>query len=211
MSTPRRRSALPTILLAGALALSGCSVESDPADPAPAATSSQGGGTTATAAGDEAHNAADVAFLQGMIPHHAQAITMSDMFLAQDDSTITELAEQIKAAQQPEIDTMTGWLEEWGEEVPDSDGHMGMGGMDMDDMGMMSPDDMDDMGTMSGAGFDRMWLQMMIEHHEGAVEMAKEQEADGQHAGALALAADIVTTQEAEIVQMEAMLEDLDN
>ena len=211
MNTPRRRSALPTILLAGALTLGGCSVESEPADPAPAATSSQGGGTTATAAGDEAHNAADVAFLQGMIPHHAQAITMSDMFLAQDDSTITELAEQIKAAQQPEIDTMTGWLEAWGEEVPDSDGHMGMGGMDMDDMGMMSQDDMDGMDMMSGAGFDRMWLQMMIEHHEGAVEMAKEQEADGQHAGALALAADIVTTQEAEIAQMEALLEDLDN
>ena len=198
-----RRFVFPTMLLSGALILGACGADEDATPPA-------GGESTSQDASDVAqHNNADVDFAQGMIPHHAQAITMADMVLAQEDSTLTELAEQIKVAQQPEIDEMTQWLNAWGEEVPAADGHLGMGGMDMD--GMMSQDDLDMLMDMSGSGFDSMWLQMMIEHHEGAIEMAQEQVADGEYPDALDLAAQIISAQQSEIDQMRNMLESLDS
>lgn len=194
---------LPTLVLSTALVLGGCSVDEDSTAPVDGASTSQDATDVAQ------HNDADVEFAQDMIPHHAQAITMADMVLAQEDSTLTELAEQIKAAQQPEIDEMAGWLEAWGQEVPDADGHMGMSGMDMD--GMMSQDDLDSLMGLRDSGFDSMWLVMMIEHHEGAIDMAQEQIADGQHPDALDLAARIASAQQAEIEQMQDMLESLDS
>lgn len=194
---------LPTLVLSTALVLGGCSVDEDSTAPVDGASTSQDATDVAQ------HNDADVEFAQDMIPHHAQAITMADMVLAQEDSTLTELAEQIKAAQQPEIDEMAGWLEAWGQEVPDADGHMGMSGMDMD--GMMSQDDLDSLMGLRDSGFDSMWLVMMIEHHEGAIDMAQEQIADGQHPDALDLAARIASAQQAEIEQMRDMLESLDS
>jgi uncharacterized protein (DUF305 family) len=157
------------------------------------------------------HNAADVSFAQQMIPHHAQAVVMAKMAKTQaSDPKVKALAADIEAAQRPEIAQMSGWLKMWGEKVPvtdtDSDGS-GMGDMDSDDMpGMMSTGQMSRLGKASGALFDRMWLQLMVQHHEGAIEMAKVEQRDGQSADAVALAKTIEAGQTAEISTMQEML-----
>ncbi|OIJ26047.1 DUF305 domain-containing protein [Nocardioides luteus] len=155
------------------------------------------------------HNDADVTFAQQMIPHHQQAIEMAKAAETHAESQeVKDLAADIEAAQGPEIKTMTGWLEDWGEDVPDE----GMPGMDHGDMpsdgmtGMMSQDDMNELGNATGAAFDRMFLTMMIEHHEGAIEMAKTEQADGESADAKALAEDIETAQTEEIQTMQDLL-----
>jgi uncharacterized protein (DUF305 family) len=164
------------------------------------------------AASAEDHNAADVEFAQAMIPHHEQAVEMADLAVDQASSEeVRTLAEQIRDAQNPEIETLTGWLEGWGEEVPD--GGMDHGGMDMgeDDMdmdmdGMMSEEEMTELENATGTAFDEMFLEMMIEHHRGAVEMAETEQAEGSYQPALDMAEDIISTQNAEIDQMNGML-----
>lgn len=169
------------------------------------------GSTTVASTGEAGdNNDADVTFAQGMIPHHAQALVMADMAIdASVDDRLTNLAEQIKAAQKPEIDQMKGWLEAWGEPVEAGSGGHGMGGMGGDAMGagMMSDDEMGQMRGMSGTGFDRMWLTMMIRHHEGAIEMAEKHQTAGQSSEALALSKAIITAQQAEIYDMRTMLD----
>lgn len=158
---------------------------------------------------DAQFNQADVTFAQGMIPHHRQAIEMSA--LAEDRAAspeVKELAASIEAAQDPEIDTMTGWLEEWGEDVP-SDGMEGMdhGDMSGGDMpGMMTEEDLDNLEAASGAEFDQMFLTMMIAHHEGAIEMARTEQSEGENPDAIALAEKIETDQDAEIETMRGLL-----
>jgi uncharacterized protein (DUF305 family) len=179
-------------------------------------------GTDEPAAGDSAttsseHNEADVEFATDMIPHHAQALRMAAMAEARADSAeLRSLAADIEDAQGPEIDLMAGWLESWGEEVPDTDtGHMGTDhgamGDNMDDLdgmpGMMSDEELDALGEASGSPFDAMWLRMMIEHHEGAIEMARTEQDEGKNPDAVALAEDIEATQTAEIATMEDMLD----
>ncbi len=168
-------------------------------------------GTTAnpsSSAASEEHNDADVRFATEMIPHHQQAVEMSDMALEQGGTEVRELAERIQAAQAPEIETMTGWLQAWGEDVPETDGHGGMEGMDHSQMeGMMSPEDMEDLGSARGSQFDSMWLEMMVEHHDGAISMAQTQVADGLHPEAVALAENIAESQEVEIDEMKALLQ----
>ena len=146
------------------------------------------------------HNEADVSFAQDMIPHHRQATEMSAMVESRtENADIRELASKITAAQQPEIDLMSGWLKSWDEEVPEE-----MSGMDHSGgmPGMMSPDDMAGLEKASGEEFDRMFLTMMIAHHEGAIEMAKTEEADGAFADAIELARRIQKDQAAEIRTM---------
>ncbi|WP_461031705.1 DUF305 domain-containing protein [Streptomyces mayteni] len=155
------------------------------------------------------HNDADVTFAQRMIPHHQQAVEMADLALDQASSEeVRTLAEQIRAAQAPEIEALSGWLEEWGEEVPD--GGMDHSGMDMSegmDMGgMMSEEDMAELENASGADFDTAFLEMMTEHHQGAVEMAETEQANGAYQPALDMAEDITTSQTAEIDQMNQLL-----
>lgn len=175
-------------------------------------TASMKGSTTTTAAipADAAFNSTDVGFAQGMIPHHAQAVEMADMAL--DETTnadVKELATAIKAAQQPEIDQLTEWLEEWDQPVPDTDTGADhnmdrTSGMMMS--GMMSEADMERLGEASGTEFDRLWLEMMIQHHEGAITMANDEIADGKFADAKQMAQNIVTSQQAEIMTMEGLL-----
>lgn len=156
-----------------------------------------------------AFNDSDVAFAQGMIPHHAQAVDMAD--LAEDraaDPEVRDLAARIRAAQQPEIDLMEGWLEEWEHPMEggmDMDG-MDMGGMDMEDMGMVSEEDMDRLASASGAEFDRLFLTSMREHHLGAVAMAEEELRSGESPEAKELAQEIIDTQRAEIEEIDALL-----
>ncbi len=152
-------------------------------------------------AGSDA-NDADVAFAQDMIPHHQQAVEMSQLADGRADSdAVRDLSTDIEAAQGPEIETMTGWLEEWDAEVPDSSMQ------DMDMAGMMSTEDMSALENASGPEFDQMWLTMMIEHHEGAIEMAQTQQSDGENDEAVELAETIEETQAAEIEQMEQLLD----
>jgi uncharacterized protein (DUF305 family) len=148
------------------------------------------------------HNDADVTFAQDMIPHHRQAVEMADLAVDRaEDERVLDLAERIKAAQDPEIQEMTGWLEDWDEEVP-AEGEHSMDGM----TGMMSDEDMTALEAASGAEFDEMFLTMMITHHQGAVEMATTEIADGQAPEAIALAEAIIEAQEAEIAEMQALL-----
>lgn len=157
-------------------------------------------------------NATDVGFAQGMIPHHAQALEMADQALATSkDADVLALAAQIKSAQAPEIEMMTGWLRRWGQTVPSSAmgsmaGHdmSGMDGMMMD--GMMSQADMDRLNSSTGTAFDRLWLELMIQHHEGAVKMAKSEITGGKNADAEALAQSIISSQQAEIARMNSLL-----
>lgn len=160
------------------------------------------------------HNDADVSFAQAMIPHHAQAVVMAKMAKSQArDPRVKALASKIEAAQQPEISTMSDWLKTWGEKVPSTDSSMsGMDGhrmasMDNSDMpGMMTSAQMTQLGKASGTTFDRMWLQMMIQHHQGAIEMAKAEQNNGQSVDAVELAEKIEAAQTAEIATMRSML-----
>ncbi|GIF16332.1 DUF305 domain-containing protein [Actinoplanes teichomyceticus] len=155
------------------------------------------------------HNDADVAFAQQMIPHHRQAVEMAAMADGRaGDARVTALAGQIRAAQQPEIDTMTGWLTAWGAPAPSAGDTMG--DMHHDAMpGGMSESDMTALHNAKGAEFDKQFLTMMIEHHEGAVEMARTETAQGADPQAKALAQKIITAQQAEIATMKGILAQL--
>ncbi|MEU1891231.1 DUF305 domain-containing protein [Streptomyces pristinaespiralis] len=171
-------------------------------------------GTTASASVDaDRHNEADVSFAQGMIPHHRQAVVMSDMAETRAASDqVKDLAENIKKAQEPEIATMSAWLKAWGEKIPEGMGDMeDMRGMDHDNgrspmPGMMDEHQMDGMRNAEGKTFDTMFLTMMIKHHEGAIDIARTEKQEGAYGPAKKLADDIIVAQTAEISQMRMLL-----
>jgi uncharacterized protein (DUF305 family) len=151
----------------------------------------------------EAHNNADEMFAMMMIPHHEQAVEMADMIIDKSgiDPQITTLAEKIKAAQQPEITQMEGWLDAWGvgdpNAMPDDMDHGN---------GMMSDGDMSELESATGADAGRIFLNQMIQHHEGAIDMATAEVEDGQHPDAVTLAENVITSQTAEITVMTGLL-----
>jgi uncharacterized protein (DUF305 family) len=186
-----------------ALALAACGGDNDAGT---ASTQEPAAGATAPAGSAAEFNDADVMFAQGMIPHHEQAIEMADIALDPNvgaGPAVIDLATRIKGGQDPEIEQMKGWLESWGQpmQMDMSDGH-DMAGMD----GMMTVEEMDELGTMTGPAFDRMWMEMMIRHHEGAIEMADTVKADGSNADVRTLADAIIGAQQAEIAEMQALL-----
>jgi uncharacterized protein (DUF305 family) len=151
-------------------------------------------------------NAADVMFVQMMIPHHEQAIVMADLVLDTDgiDPRVIDLADQIKAAQGPEISQMEQWLDDWG--IPAMpDGHGGHGGMD----GMLSDEELQRLDDAEGADATCLFLEGMIVHHEGAIDMARDLMRDGQNAHVRMLAEAIVASPQAEIDLMRDLLADL--
>ena len=154
--------------------------------------------------GGEGHNAQDVSFVKDMLPHHEQAVVMSDLALSQAGSAeVKDLATRIKAAQGPEISTMQEWLSAWGEEATDHSGH-DMGSSSM--QGMASDEDLTALRAASGVEFDRLFLKDMTAHHEGAVEMAKAEIAKGKLPAAKTLAQRITISQEEEIAEMRTLL-----
>jgi uncharacterized protein (DUF305 family) len=188
--------------LAAAVTLSACSStdsmsgmnhESGTSESAPSATAAD-------------YNDADVSFARGMVMHHMQAITMSDLFLAKDgvDERVTVLAERIKTAQTPEIDDLNGWLKGWGEPT------VSMGSMDSHDMGSMSgamsEEDMNALEAATGNEANTLFLTQMIEHHKGAVEMAQEEIDSGSNPAVIEFAEEIASDQNAEITEMEELL-----
>jgi uncharacterized protein (DUF305 family) len=149
-------------------------------------------------------NADDVAFATNMIPHHQQAVDLSA--LAPERSTdpeLLELAARISAAQQPEIETLKVFLVQWKENTDTGSGHGGHGGTMQ---GMVDEATMTRLESLSGAEFDTLWLESMISHHQGAIEMAKAEIANGENVDAKRLAQRIIDTQQAEIGQMKQML-----
>jgi uncharacterized protein (DUF305 family) len=201
-----------TLISAGALAvlvlLTGCSSSNETEHPAGHSAPSSATAAPATTAAAEAHNDADVIFAQQMIPHHTQAIEMSDTLLAKQgiDPRVTELANQIKAAQGPEIQQMQGWLTQWGTPaMPSMSGHDDMPGM----TGMMSEQDMTALTDSQGADAGKLFLTQMIAHHEGAITMAQTEIKDGQYPPALELARAIASTQQQEIDTMKGILASL--
>lgn len=162
--------------------------------------------TATTAAQAGAHSTVDVSFAKEMIQHHRQAVEMAAMADSRASSSeVKDLAAKIKAAQNPEIKTMSGWLSSWGEQVPEDMSGMGHD-MSSTAPGMMSAADMGKLEKVSGTAFDRMFLAMMVQHHEGAVAMAKTEKADGKYGPATQLADGVITAQTAEIQEMNKML-----
>lgn len=210
MTSPLRLATAVTAAVTLSITLVACGGGSDDGPAAGAGGSGAAVPPTAAAEVEGPHNDADITFAQDMLPHHRQAVEMAE--LAPDraeDPEVVAVAEEIAAAQEPEIATMTGFLEAWGAEVPAEDMSMegmdGMAGMD-GAAGMMSPEDMTALGSAEGAEFDELFLQMMVEHHEGAVDMARAELDEGENPAAQDLAQRIVDTQESEIERMQDLL-----
>ncbi|EHR59604.1 DUF305 domain-containing protein [Saccharomonospora cyanea] len=163
-----------------------------------------------TSAQQQAHNEADVAFVRQMIPHHVGAIEMAELAEGRTDNPrILDLADRIEQAQGPEIEQMRNQLHAWGVgEMP------GMAPEDMDhgDMGHgempgMGAEDMRKLEQANGTEFDRLFLELMIEHHQGAVDMSHTVLDKGSDPEVKDLARRIIDTQEAEITEMRSLLE----
>lgn len=173
---------------------------------APSSPSMSAGPTPA-----QAHNDADVAFAQGMIPHHQQAIEMSDILLTKQgiDPRVVSLANQIKAAQGPEIQQMQGWFADWGVAAPPTAPGTGMPGHETGSMGggrAMSEQDMAALRGAQGAEASRLFLIQMTAHHKSAIAMAQTEQTGGQFAAAVKLARSIISSQQKEIENMQQIL-----
>ncbi|MET9951795.1 DUF305 domain-containing protein [Streptomyces sp. NPDC006339] len=211
-----RKLTLVGAVAAAGLLLSACGSD-DSADgmdhgATPSATSPRTPGdasadaSAGTGTGTGAFNDADVTFAQMMIPHHEQALQMAKLADGRaEDPEIKKLVGEIEKAQDPEIQKMKSWLKTWGK--PESPGHGGHGGHGM--AGMVSDTDMADLAAAKGKEFDRKFAELMIAHHEGAVQMAKTEQKDGKDAAAKKVADDVVRTQAAEIAELKKILERL--
>lgn len=214
-SPVRRASVAVATVVAAAVVLTACGSDDDSGHSGhkAGASASASASASADASADVsagAHNAQDTAFAQGMIPHHRQAVAMAGLAPSRAESQeVKDLAEAIEKAQDPEITTMTGWLEAWGEDVPAEDMPEEMPGMDHsggDMSGMMSDADMKQLEKLSGTAFDTAFLEMMVAHHEGAVEIAKTERAKGAYGPAKDMAKSVITSQSAEITRMNELL-----
>lgn len=168
-------------------------------------TSHSGSGASPGPASDAdagAHNGEDVTFAQHMIPHHTQAVEMADILLAKQgvDPRVIALAEEIKAAQAPEIEQMQGWLTSWGNPPMPTMDH---GSME----GMVAPADIEKLTSAPGQEATKLFLNQMIGHHEGAITMAQNEIDKGQYAPAVEMAHAIRGSQQHEIDEMKAILE----
>lgn len=188
-----RIAALATGALITAIAFTGCAA-------GPGEMDGMDHGSTADPDVAANVNPADETFAMEMIAHHQQAIEMADLVLAKSgvDPVVLELAADIKAAQQPEIELMTSWLTDWGVAVEGMDG-MGHGS------GMMSEDDMSALEAADGAAASTHFLDQMIEHHEGAIAMAETEVEQGQNRDALELAEKVIIDQTSEIEFMQIL------
>ena len=176
----------------------------------PGAPGQAGRTVTAAQAADQSrvgHTPADVRFMQGMIGHHAQAIEMTDLLKTRTTSEdMRKLALRIEISQADEIGMMKAWLLARGEALPDPHAHH-MPGMLMP--GMLTPDEMARLASTKGPEFDRLFLEYMIKHHDGALIMVKDlfsTPGAGQEAEIFAFASDVDADQAMEIARMGAML-----
>jgi uncharacterized protein (DUF305 family) len=146
------------------------------------------------------HNAADVAFAQNMIPHHQQAVEMAAMVpVNSTNSRLIVLARHILEDQRAEITTMTGLLAQWRQPVDGNEHHMVM-------QGMVDDNTMRRLPTLRGEPFDVLWIKSMISHHQGAIDMAQVEIAQGTNPEAVKMAGFIVTAQQREISQLNHLV-----
>lgn len=211
-----RRLALVSAVAAGGLLLAACggsngmSGMDHGSSPSSASPANESGSAPAPGAFDDA----DVKFAQGMIPHHEQAVEMAKLADGRaSDAEIKTLAADIEKAQDPEIQTMKSWLKSWGKPESPSDSSMpgmdhGTGG-DGSTSGMMSGAAMEELKAAKGTDFDRKFAQMMTEHHNGAISMAKDEQKNGRNAAAKKLADDVIKNQTAEVEKMRKILDRL--
>lgn len=215
-----------TLLLASTLALAACS-GGEPA-PSSSATSPdapvlQPGtpgepntsltGPSAVATPSESHNPADVSFLQNMIGHHAQAVIMSTLVDGDlEDDKVSSLASRISAEQEPEMAAMGRLLEGWGTKPPPQAENPTFGmnsGHGHSMPGMASRAELDELEDATGAEADRLYLDLMIAHHEGAIDMCTTLGEKGESVRTEEMCDDITVTQGKQILQMKAMRADL--
>lgn len=206
-------ASIATVAVAGtaaAIALAACSPPSEHASTLPATSSSMpmsghnmpgmpgmSGSSTAPAAN---FNDADVMFLQMMYPHHAQAVEMAKLVPTRSQNQqVKDLASAIENAQAPEMQQMTTLLAGFGKPAPSATMSHSM-------PGLMTPQQMTELTGLSGAAFDKMWLQMMVEHHQGAITMANDELKNGTNPDAKKMADAIIAAQQGEITTMNGML-----
>jgi uncharacterized protein (DUF305 family) len=193
------RTALLPAAVVAAIAFAGCSAE-DSMSGMRHGSSSPAASSSATPVGE--FNEADVMFAQMMVPHHEQAVDMSDMVLSKSNINpdVEALAKQIKAAQQPEIDMMNVWLETWGRiQMPEGSHHSSSDGM-------MTEEQMQQLDEANSADGQRLFLEGMIRHHQGAIKMAQAEIASGKNSDPIALARNISESQQAEVGTMTELL-----
>lgn len=194
----RKNFIISGLMLASAVLLGACGGN----DSMPGMSSS----APSSAEAEAGHNADDVTFAQQMIPHHSQALDMAKLVPSRSTNPkVLDLASRIEKAQDPEIQQMHGWLSTWSAGMPGMSSES-MPGMSGSMPGMMSDADLKQLGAAKGAEFDKMWLDMMIKHHQGAIDMAKTELTKGGNADAKALAQKIIDAQQAEITEMRGLL-----
>jgi uncharacterized protein (DUF305 family) len=202
----RALSALAGLALTGAV-LAGCGSTATP---------------TAREAAEPGHNVADVAFAAEMVPHHEEGLQLVAMAAGRDVTlAFAELTGRIGAEQSADIDQLDAWLDGWDATASPGRDHLldrglmvqrsttdTVRGLMRNQMGpwALSADDLDRLGESRPPDFEDRWLRTMITHHEGAISMARHEIAQGAYPPAIALAEEIVTTQQAEVEQMEALL-----
>ena len=205
MTYPRAlKTGFAALTITAALGLAGCS-DHDMGAMAPSSAAAPGGSASASTSASAEFNDADVMFVQMMMPHHEQAVAMSDTLLAKSgvNPDVTTLAQQIKAAQQPEIDTMKGFLTAWGQQPMSG----GMGGMNHgSDDGMATDAQLKEFDQADGQTGQKMYLTLMTAHHQGAIKMAETEVSDGKNPEAVDLAKNIIATQQQEIGTMKDLL-----
>lgn len=205
---PRAADALMAVV--AALTVAACSTT--PADPAEGSRASNGIPETPVISGTPAsHNADDVSFATNVIAHNRQTIELTK--LVPDRSTNSELAalaSKIEEEQQPEINIMNVFLVQWNENPElssDSTAAEDQTQRDQPPEGMVDDATMEKLKSLRGSDFDTLWLESMIDHAQGALEMANAEIASGANVDAVAMAQSMVTTQEAEIDQLKQRLE----
>lgn len=189
--------------LVGAVLLSGCGAFEDPPEPtrltappqeAPVETPS----TTAE------FTDADSRFAQLMVARHEQALELTALVPDRTDSPeLLTLAEEIAAAQEPEIEQLRDQLQQW--DLPADSAPEGRIG-DLDTADLLSAEELEALAGATEAEFDRLWLEAMTAHHAGTVTLAQTEVADGAHEPTRRLAELIVSARQAEMARMQAML-----
>jgi len=205
----RRRALTATLTVAGlalaGLALTGCETAVTP---------------TMSVSAEPAHNEHDVAFAAETVPHHEQGLHLVALTADRDvTAAFAVLTERIEAGQSADLEQLTGWLNRWDEPTPTAEpmdesllrvrsATGALRGLMRTRMGpwALSAEDLQEVRTSGGADFEDRWLRTMITHHQGAISMARHEIAQGEYPPALALAEQIVTTQQAEVEEMRALL-----
>lgn len=199
MTSAKNRIATGLVVLGVVLPMAACGSGDEHVEPAPSAT-------TTTDEQGPPHNSADVAFAEGMIPHHQQALALAALVPGRSTNpAVIKIAAGIAAQQGPEVTAMRAMMIQWQVDPPATSHHGGSSGSG-NQQGMVDDATMATLKTLKGAQFDTLWLKSMIGHHQGAVAMAKTEIADGESQDMKVMANNIVITQEAEIGDLKQLL-----